>query len=70
MSESSVTARDPVSGGGRLVFALGAVVILACVFAYGISLNGPLLFDDGPNLLNNTPLQLTLLQPIIGALQR
>lgn len=45
----------PVSGA---VFVLAGGVLLACLLAYGVGLNGPLFFDDVPNLLNNDLVQI------------
>ncbi|CAA0109748.1 Uncharacterised protein [Halioglobus japonicus] len=42
----------------RLPFFLGALVLLVCLLAYGVALNGPLFFDDEPNLLANQQVQI------------
>lgn len=42
----------------KLCVALALVVVLACLFAYGRSLDGPLFFDDVPNLTDNTLLKI------------
>jgi hypothetical protein len=38
--------------------SVALLVVFACLFAYGQSLNGPLFFDDIPNLTNNTLLKI------------
>ncbi|MDE0952819.1 MAG: hypothetical protein OSA45_16295, partial [Halioglobus sp.] len=47
-----------VKKGSGEVYALAAVVALACMLAYGQALNGPLFFDDVPNLLDNRLVQI------------
>lgn len=43
---------------GSMVYLLAASVVLACVFAYANALNGPLFFDDVPNLIDNPRVQI------------
>jgi len=47
--------RRPGSGS---IFVLACVVLLVCLLVYGVALNGPLFFDDVPNLLDNDLLQI------------
>ncbi|MFT4520365.1 MAG: hypothetical protein ACI9JM_002768 [Halioglobus sp.] len=42
-----------VKPDGRAGYLIGAVVLLICVLVYGVALNGPLFFDDIPNLVEN-----------------
>ncbi|MEZ5573687.1 MAG: hypothetical protein R3E64_16970 [Halioglobus sp.] len=53
-------AIDSNSGkeGGGMVYRLAAAVVLGCIVAYGLALNGPLFFDDVPNLLENPRVQI------------
>jgi hypothetical protein len=54
-SAGSVTGKVAHS---RAVYVFGAVILLACILIYGVSLNGPLFFDDDPNLLSNNKVQV------------
>jgi hypothetical protein len=47
-----------LAGGGGAGRALAAVAVLACLVTYGLVLNGPLLFDDIPNLTTNDLVQI------------
>lgn len=42
----------------RALYLLAGAVVLACVLAYAIALNGPLFFDDVPNLTDNPRVQI------------
>jgi hypothetical protein len=43
---------------GKPYAVFAAAILLICVVAYGLALNGPLFFDDFPNLIENRLLQL------------
>jgi hypothetical protein len=43
---------------GRAIYLPAAAVVLACVFAYALALDGPLFFDDVPNLTENPRVQI------------
>jgi hypothetical protein len=47
-----------VNKRGGTIYWLAAAVLLGCVLAYGMNLNGPLFFDDAPNLLDNPRVQI------------
>lgn len=38
--------------------AFAIIIVIACLLAYGVSLNGPLFFDDVPNLTDNRLLKI------------
>jgi protein O-mannosyl-transferase len=44
--------------GSGWMYMLASVVVLLCLLAYGMALNGPLFFDDVPNLLDNPLVQI------------
>lgn len=52
------SAAGSLEGVGKTTYPLAGAVILACVLAYAIALNGPLFFDDVPNLTNNPRVQI------------
>lgn len=58
MEDSEALASHRSKQGSRLPFLFGALVLLVCLFAYGVALNGPLFFDDEPNLLGNQQVQI------------
>jgi len=55
--ENSASPSTPNTNRRRLLL-VAALVLLACVLAYGVALNGPLFFDDEPNLLKNRQVQI------------
>ena len=58
MEDTGVLASQPSTQGSILPYLFGALVLLACLIAYGVALNGPLFFDDEPNLLANQQVQI------------
>jgi hypothetical protein len=53
MSDSGAGVESQKSQGSAALTALAALIVLLCLLAYGPGLNGPLFFDDVPNLLSN-----------------
>jgi hypothetical protein len=56
MFESRAGTAKGLSRGRCALFAL--CVLVCCLFAYSLGLNGPLFFDDTPNLLSNDLVQI------------
>jgi len=58
MVEPGTVASKNMKSGSGPIFVLALIVLLACLLAYGVALNGPLFFDDVPNLLGNNLVQI------------
>jgi hypothetical protein len=58
MEDSGALASHYSKSTDGLPWRFAALVLLACVLAYGLALNGPLFFDDEPNLLANKQVQI------------
>ena len=58
MPELSTPSKGTLITGYRPLFALVCVVLLACILAYAVALEGPLFFDDVPNLTANLDLHI------------
>jgi hypothetical protein len=58
MEDSGALAPHNSKSTDDLPWRLAALVLLACLLAYGVALNGPLFFDDEPNLLANQQVQI------------
>ncbi len=58
MVEPQAVVTNRVDRASGQLFLLAVVVALSCVFAYGMGLDGPLFFDDVPNLLDNNLVQI------------
>ncbi|MBK6509154.1 MAG: hypothetical protein IPG06_06575 [Haliea sp.] len=48
MEDSGALAPHNSKSTDDLPWRLAALVLLACLLAYGVALNGPLFFDDEP----------------------
>ena len=58
MEDSGALASQSSTERSSLPFIFGALVLLVCLLTYGVALNGPLFFDDEPNLLANQQVQI------------
>ncbi|MCB1690222.1 MAG: hypothetical protein KDI33_17120 [Halioglobus sp.] len=58
MEDSVVLTPPNTVKDSRRLFLFAAAVLLLCLLAYGVALNGPLFFDDEPNLLANPQVQI------------
>ncbi len=58
MAERGLVASNRMTASSRPMYILASLVIAACLLAYGLALNGPLFFDDVPNLLDNNLVQI------------
>lgn len=58
MEDSGALAPHNSKSTDDLPWRLAALVLLACLLAYGVALNGPLFFYDEPNLLANQQVQI------------
>jgi len=58
MKDSEAPGSHCVEESSAPAFVFAALVVLVCLLAYGVALNGPLFFDDEPNLLANKQVQI------------
>ncbi len=58
MLQTGVVSANGSNAGKSVLPAFAIAVLLACILAYGQALDGPLFFDDVPNLLANDLVQI------------
>ena len=58
MQDSAALAPQYPDDASRWLLRFELLIVLVCILAYGIALNGPLFFDDEPNLLSNQQVQI------------